>query len=125
MKSPLQLEVHGFKPSAHVREAIEASIAKLEERYGRITSCRLAIRAPDAHHRMGEPFRVTVQLALPNGREVHVGRTGRGLDRRHADVNFAIGDAFRRAVRQLRENSRKLQGKVKVKQDSRKQGEML
>lgn len=113
METPARLEIQGFEPSAHVRGLIETNLKKIEERYGRTTSCRVAIQGPGAHHREGEPFAVSIRLSLPNGREVNVGRVSKGLDRRQADVNFAINDAFRRAVRQLRDQTRKLQGVVK------------
>ena len=110
---PLKLEILGFEPSAHVRELIESNVRKFEDRSGRITSCNVTIRAPGAHHRMGEPFAVTIHMALPNSREVSVGQTSKGLDRRHADISFAVNDAFRRATRQLRDKTRRLQGNIK------------
>jgi cold shock CspA family protein len=116
METPLQLEIQGFTPSSHVRELIEANLTKVEARFGRITSCRVSILAPGAHHRMGEPYAVSIRAALPNGREVNVGRVSRGNDRRQGDVNFAINDAFRRAVRQLRDQTRLLRGEVKLGQ---------
>jgi len=113
METPLQIEIQGFKPSSHVRELIETNLAKVEARFGRITSCRVAIHAPGAHHRAGEPYAVSIRAALPNGREVNVGKVSRPNDRRQTDVNFAINDAFRRAVRQLRDQTRLLRGEVK------------
>jgi cold shock CspA family protein len=113
METPLQLETEGFAPSAHVRDLIEANLSKLEARFGRITSCRVAIHAPGSHHRMGEPYAVSIHAALPDGREVNVGKVSRAADRRQADINFAVNDAFRRAVRQLRDNARILRGDIK------------
>jgi cold shock CspA family protein len=113
METDLQLETQGFEPSIQVRELIAANIEKLEARFGRITSCWVTIRAPGAHHRMGEPYTVSIRMALPKGREVNVGYNSKGNSRRQVDVTFAIHDAFRRATRQLRDNSQRLQGNVK------------
>ena len=113
METPLKLEIQGVEPSSHVRDLIASNIAKVEARYGRITGCRVAIQAPGAHHRMGEPYAISIHLALPNGREVNVGRVSTGLDRRQADLVFAINDAFRRVIRQLRDQARMLRGEVK------------
>jgi ribosome-associated translation inhibitor RaiA len=113
METSLQLETEGFEPSDHVRALIEANLAKLGTRFGKITSCRVAIHAPGAHHRMGEPYAVSIRAALPNGREVKVGKISRGSDARQADLTFAINDAFRRAVRQLRDQARILRGDIK------------
>lgn len=113
METPLELEIQGFEPSANLRDLIAANLAKVEGRFGRITSCRVEIRAPGAHHRMGEPYAVSIHMALPNGREVNVGRVSRGNDRRQSDLIFAVGDAFRRALRQLSDQARELRGDVK------------
>jgi cold shock CspA family protein len=113
METPPKLEIQGFRPSAHVRDLIESDVRKIEKRYGNVTSCRVVIRAPGAHHKMGEPYAVTIYLALPNGREVSVGRTSKGADPRQADINFALHDAFRRVIRQLQDETRLLRGNVK------------
>lgn len=114
MEIPPKLEVLGLRPSAHLRELIATNIAKLERRYGRITSCQVAIRAPNRHHRMGEPFAVTIRLALPNRKDVDVNPPPRALDHRQGDLSFAVNDAFRRADRRLREYATKLRGEAKI-----------
>lgn len=113
METPLELEVEGVQLSTHMRDLIDANIAKFEARFGRITSCRVAIHAPGAHHRMGEPYAVSIRMALPDGNDVDVTRNSSGKDPRQADLSFAVTDAFRRATRQLREKARRLRGNVK------------
>jgi cold shock CspA family protein len=44
---------------------------------------------------------------------VNVGTTP-PADERHADVLFALGDAFRRARRQLQDHARRMRGQVKT-----------
>jgi ribosome-associated translation inhibitor RaiA len=107
----LRLEFQGFEPSTHVRELVESNIRKFEARSGRITRCDVVVRAPGAHHRMGEHYTVSIRLELPNGREVSVGSSD--TDGRHADIAFAITDSFHKAMRQLRDETRRLQGHVK------------
>lgn len=114
METPLQLEIEGFVPSTHLRELIESQMTKLERHYGRMTACRVAIRAPDAHHKLGEPYFVTVRIALPNRRDVSVKPPPRARDRRQADIIFAVNDAFRRADRQLRDYVAKNQARQRV-----------
>jgi ribosome-associated translation inhibitor RaiA len=99
METPLQLELHGVKSSDHVRDLIDKNLQKIEKRYGRATACRVVVRAPNAHHKNGEPFEVSVHIALPAKREINVGHTGK--DERLADLDFAVNDAFKRALRQL------------------------
>jgi cold shock CspA family protein len=53
-----------------------------------------------------------IRLALPDHKEVNVGRTPRA-DERHSDIDFALHDAFKRARRQLQDRTHRLQGQVK------------
>ena len=50
--------------------------------------------------------------ALPNGREVNVGRTAQADDRQ-AGLSFAINDAFKHVRRRLQDRVRRVQGQVK------------
>ncbi len=112
MEIPIQIELRGLNMSERLRDAISTHIAELEERYGRITACRVALKAPGEHHRNGGLYEVSIRLALPNGRAVNIGRTAKA-DERHSDIDFAINDAFHRARRRLQDQARRLQGNVK------------
>ncbi len=100
MKTPVEMDFLGFQGSDAQRILIERHIGDLERRFGGIVSGRVAVKAPDGHHRKGAAFLVSIRLKLPDGREVDVSRTP-DADERHADFHFALGDAFRRAERQL------------------------
>jgi ribosome-associated translation inhibitor RaiA len=100
MESPLQLELHGLHASDHVRALVDKNLSKIEKRYGRATACRVVVRAPNGHHKQGDPFDVSVRIALPAHREVNVGHAASGDDRQ-TDLDYAINDAFKRALRQL------------------------
>ena len=100
METPLQLELHGVPEHDHVRELVDKNISKIEKRYGRATACRVVVRAPNAHHKHGEPFEVSVRIALPAHREINVGHTT-SKDDRLADLDYSVNDAFKRALRQL------------------------
>jgi ribosome-associated translation inhibitor RaiA len=112
MQTPVQIDFQGTKPSPALRDNIERHVSGLEERFGRITSCRVVLKAPGGHHRIG-PFEVNIHLALPDGRHVEVTRTPQA-DERQADVEFAINDAFKRARRKLQDRVRRMQGQVKT-----------
>jgi cold shock CspA family protein len=116
MQVPVQIELQGEAHRADVHAAIERRVAQLEERYGRLTACHVLVRAPSAHHETGGLYQVSIRLALPDGREVDVGRTA-SADERHADLAFAVDDAFKRARRRLQDRARRMQGKVKKHED--------
>ena len=99
--SVVQIETHGILPPTSIREMIDAHVEKIRARCGRLTACRLVVRAPGAHHKEGEPYAVSLHITLPGKREVNVGRVSSTRDPRHSDLAFAVNDAFRRATAQL------------------------
>ncbi len=111
METPVEIDFQGLKPVEWLRQSIATHVADLEERCGRMTACRVVLKAPGGHHRKGL-YEVNIRLALPNGREVNVARTAL-QDERYTDVNFAINDAFKRARRRLQDHVRRMQGQVK------------
>jgi cold shock CspA family protein len=112
MQTPVQIDFQGLDVNPEIRRVIDARLKQFEDRFGRITAGRIMLKAPGGHHRTGGQYEITVRLALPDGREVNIGRTPL-KDERYADLNFAINDAFNRARRQLQDQVRKLQGQVK------------
>lgn len=112
METPLEIDFQGVSPGLTLQSLIEDHVANLEKRFGRITSCRVVLKGPGHHHRTGGIYEVNIHMTLPTGREVNVSKA-RNADERHADVNFALNDAFKRARRQLQDRVRKIQGKVK------------
>ncbi|HEY7665300.1 MAG TPA: HPF/RaiA family ribosome-associated protein [Xanthobacteraceae bacterium] len=112
MQTPVQIDFQGMHGRPELRAAIEKHVAQLEQRFGRVTACRVVLKGPGSHHRTGGLYEVNIHLALPNGREVNVGRTS-PADERHAELAFAINDAFKHARRRLQDQVRRLQGQVK------------
>jgi cold shock CspA family protein len=113
MQTPIQIDFQGMAPLDRLRDKVEAYVADLETRFGRVTACRVVLRSPGDRHRDGAPYEVVVRLSLPNGKEVHVDRT-RNADERHADADYALHDAFKRARRRLQDQARRLRGDIKT-----------
>lgn len=112
MQTPPEIQFQGMVGTPALEESIATHVAQLEKYWGRITACRVVVKAPGQHHRKGGLYEVHVRLALPDGREVNVERTP-PADERHADLTFALNDAFRHARRQLEDQHRRTQGQVK------------
>ena len=113
METPVHLDFQGVEAKAELRGAVERHIAQLEERFGRVTAGRVVLKAPGGHHRAGGLYEINIRLALPEGREVNIGRTLQA-DERHADLSFALNDAFKRARRQLEDQADRMAGNVKT-----------
>jgi cold shock CspA family protein/ribosome-associated translation inhibitor RaiA len=112
MQTPPQIQFQGMSATPKIQEAIEKHVAEFEQRCGRVTACRVVLKGPGEHHRKGGLYEVHIRLALPDGREVNVGRTP-PADERHSDLEFAINDAFKHARRQLQDQVRRTQGQMK------------
>jgi len=112
MQTPIEIDIQGIAEPAGIRGVIAEHVGKLEQRFGRVTAGRVVLKAPSDRHQQGGLYEVSIRLALPDGREVNVGRVAHG-DERHADLAFALNDAFKRARRQLQDQVRKMQGEVK------------
>ena len=112
MQSPVQIDFQGVELTPALREKVMDHVAGLEERFGRITACRVVLKAPGKHHRTGL-YEINVHLVLPNGKQVDIDRTP-PRDERYNDIDFSLNDAFKRARRQLQSQARRLQGAVKV-----------
>jgi ribosome-associated translation inhibitor RaiA len=113
MESPVHIDFQGMNPSELLRDRVLKHVAGLEQRFGRITACRVTVKAPSEHHHSGGLYEINIRLSLPQGREVDVGRTATA-DERHADPDFAVNDAFKRARRRLQDQCRRLRGQVKA-----------
>jgi ribosome-associated translation inhibitor RaiA len=118
MQTPVEIDFQGMAGTPAIQAAIVVHVAELEQRYGRVTACRVVLKGPGGHHRTGGLYEVHIRLALPEGREVNIGLTAQA-DERHSDLTFALNDAFKRARRQLQDHVRHLQGQVKQHEGSR------
>jgi cold shock CspA family protein/ribosome-associated translation inhibitor RaiA len=112
MQTPVEIDFQGMSARPDIHASIEQHVAALEERCGRVTACRVVVKGPGGHHRTSGLYHVNIHLALPDGREVNVARTP-PADERHADLPFAINDAFKHARRQLQDHVRRMQSQVK------------
>ena len=61
-----EIDSQGMKPVERLRQSVVTRIEDLEQRCGRMTTCRVVLKAPRGNHREGL-YEVNVQLALPHG----------------------------------------------------------
>ena len=112
METTPQIDFQGMEPSEAMRSRVMRHILRLEDHYGRMTACRVAIRAPSARHRTGGLYEIDIFLSLPDGRNASVGHT-RQDDERFQRFDFAVDDAFDRAIRQLQDEIGRMRGQTK------------
>src|SRR3546814_15789109 len=101
---PLEITVRNRDHADAVEAKAREKVAKLEQAYGRITSCRIMIEALNRQHTKGNLFHVTIEVGVP-GKQVMVDRNS-GRNQAHEEVYVALRDAFHAARRRLEEIGR-------------------
>ena len=65
MQVPPDISFRNMEPSDAIEADVRDHIAKLEEVYDRITSCKVVVTAPHQEAPTGEPYHVRIYLAVP------------------------------------------------------------
>jgi len=73
MQSRVKIDFQGMEPSEALRAAIVARVAALEDRFARITACRVVLKAPSGRHLNGGLYEINIRLTLPGGKEIDIG----------------------------------------------------
>jgi ribosome-associated translation inhibitor RaiA len=108
MQTPVKISFQGSQPSDALTQLIREEVDALEKVHGRLTSCHVTVRVPPRR----KFYAVNIRMTLPGHVDVNVDHVSDD-DERFLDPQFAVGDAFRRAARQLKERTRKLRGETK------------
>jgi cold shock CspA family protein/ribosome-associated translation inhibitor RaiA len=111
MENPVEIEFQGLTANEAMRATVLKHVAVLEERYGRMTVCRISIKCASERPK-GSAYDIQIHLGLPGGRDIEIKRTARAGESRD-DVTIAINDAFKSARRHLQEHTRRMKGLVK------------
>ncbi len=112
METSLRISFQGSDVSEALSQMIVDHVDGLEHLYGRPTACHVVIKAPDKHHRTSGHFSAHIHLTLPGHIDINVDHEP-NADERFSDPQFAVGDAFRRAKRLIKDHVDKQRGKVK------------
>lgn len=120
MQSPVQIQFINMDSSEAVEQAVEKFATKLEQNYPDILSCKVRIEAPSKKKTKGGLFHTRIEIKLP-GKEIAVNRNP-DLHHSYTDAYVSIRDAFKSAQRQLESQVKKVQGKVKLHEESTSAG---
>ena len=115
MESPLEISFRNMDSSPAVEARIREKVAKLEQFFDRIVTCRVVVEAEHRRHHKGNLYNVRIAIGVP-GDEIVVNRNG-PKNHAHEDVYVALRDAFNAAGRQLEDHARKVRGDVKTHEE--------
>jgi ribosome-associated translation inhibitor RaiA len=110
MQVPLEIAFHNVDHSDWAEDEIRNHVARLEDIYKRLTSCRVRVdqRANNAQQTI--PPVVRIEIGLPGRKDIVVAHEPERLQRKfqRPDLHNAINEAFRIAERQLSEYKERL-----------------
>jgi len=106
MQIPLEISTRWIDLSPPLEAELRKRADRLERRFNRITSCRIAVERPTGnHHQEGGPYRVRLDITVPGSELV--------ADKEAEDLYAATREACDAAERQVEEWSRRRRGEVK------------
>ena len=120
MESPAEISFRNMDRSDAVEARIREKVAKLEQFFDRMTSCRVIVEARHRQHHKGNLYHVRIDVGVP-GNTVIIDRDP-AKNHAHEDVYIAIRDAFAVAIRdafkaaqrRLEDHSKRRSGRVKT-----------
>ena len=103
MQIPIEIAFHNHPKTEWAEDAIRNHVARLEEIYDRLTTCRIRVdqRANNANHTI--PPMVRIEMSVPGHKDLVVAHEPDHLQRKFQspDLKNAINEAFRIAERRL------------------------
>ena len=103
MQAPIEIAFHNIEKADWAEDAIRDHVARLEQMFDRLTTCRVRVdrRANNANNTI--PPVVRIELSVPGHRDIVVAHEPDRLQRKFQapDLHNAINEAFRIAERRL------------------------
>jgi cold shock CspA family protein len=113
MQVPLEISFKGIVNTTEIENLIRSKAAKLERVCSYITSCRVMVEKRQEHQRVGNPYRVRIDMTVPPGHELVVRREPTEGDM-HDPLEVVLREAFNAAARRLQKLVELQQGEVKT-----------
>lgn len=112
MQVPLEITYREVEKTEALDTLVREKVAKLEQVYERLNSCRVAIEKIHDRPSSGSPYRVRIDMTVPGQEVVAESNPGEGVQ--YIEVQPVIRDAFDAARRQLQEISERQRNRVKT-----------
>jgi len=103
-----------LEPSEPVEALVRKKAARLQRLHERMTSCAVTLELAQRRQKQGKHFRVRIEIGVPGGKRLVVGRDPRE-SRVHEDLVAAVHAAFSEVRRQLEDRVRRLDHRVKTR----------
>lgn len=113
MNVPLELSFRNDTRSSEIEDLVRARVDRLERFNDHISSCRVAVEAPQQHMDSGSRYRVRVDVTVPPGHEL-VARREPGDGSIQDNLQQVVRDVFTDMERQVKELNERQHGHEKT-----------
>jgi putative sigma-54 modulation protein len=115
----IEVHFHGIEKSEAIEQKVREKVAKLQRHFARMTSCRVAIEAPQRSADKPKVYQIKIEIGVPRSPPVVV-RHERVGSRAHEDLPLAIRDAFEAALRKVDGTSAKISQRARLERGRRR-----
>jgi putative sigma-54 modulation protein len=115
----IEVHFHGIEKSDAIEQKVREKVAKLQRHLARMTSCRVAIEAPQRSADKPKVYQIKIEIGVPRTAPVVVCHERVG-SRAHEDLPLAIRDAFETAVRKVDGTSAKISQRARLERGRRR-----
>lgn len=116
MQIPLEVTFRDVRKTEAIEKLIMEKVAKLEKICDYMVSCRIAVEMPQRHQQTGNPFRVRIDIRVPQGHELIIKRES-VQGKVSGTLPQTLREAFSAAGRQLKELVKRQRAEVKTHPD--------
>lgn len=119
MTTPVEVHFHGIEKSDAIEQRVREKVAKLQKYFGRMTSCRVGIEAPQRSPQKPKVYQIKIEIGMPSRQPIVVTHERVG-SRANEELHLAIRDAFDAAMRKVDGLAAKMGERSKLDRGRRK-----
>jgi ribosome-associated translation inhibitor RaiA len=116
----VEVHFHGIEKSDAIEQRVREKIAKLQKHFERMTSCRVAVEAPQrSTPQKPKVYQVKIEIGMPRRKPIVVSHERTG-SHANEELGLAIRDAFETATRKVDGMAAKIGQRSKLDRGRRK-----
>jgi ribosome-associated translation inhibitor RaiA len=119
MNATVEVHFHGIEKSAAMEQRVREKVAKLEKHFSRMTSCRVAIEAPQRTPEKPKVYQIKIEIGVPRRASIVVSHERKG-SHASSELPLAIRDAFDTALRTVDAMSARIGQRTKIERGRRR-----
>lgn len=119
MATQVEVHFHGIEKSEAVEQRVREKVAKLKKHFTQMTSCRVAVEAPQRTADRPKVYQIKIEIGVPRRAPVIVSHERTG-GHANEDLPLAIREAFQAALRKVDGMSAKINQRSRIERGRRR-----